>query len=278
MKKVISLIIVTLLVTSLSFGWKPALSANEPTGKKPDVSTFQQKQVDYLKSQVDKTNKQFNNSKGGIVTNVENVDVDSVIPQDVKETNLYKSGWIKVFIDGGGNCLSDVARLKGETISQLSSTEAEDVINALKVEHSQILTRIQSEGINIRNVKDLYTVYNGLTTEVAVGSLKALYRIFGPNRIHIAKLYRPELDYSVPLIGATTVWNSYGFNGQGMYVGVVDTGIDYAHPDFGGHPGISFPTVKVPAGYDFGDSDPNPMDSVPVMEHMFQALLQQMVL
>ena len=260
MKKVISLIIVTLLVTSLSFGWKPALSANEPTGKKPDVSTFQQKQVDYLKSQVDKTNKQFNNTKGGIVTNVENVDVDSVIPQDVKETNLYKSGWIKVFIDGGGNCLSDVARLKGETISQLSSTEAEDVINALKVEHSQILTRIQSEGINIRNVKDLYTVYNGLTTEVAVGSLKALYRIFGPNRIHIAKLYRPELDYSVPLIGATTVWNSYGFNGQGMYVGVVDTGIDYAHPDFGGHPGISFPTVKVPAGYDFGDSDPNPMD------------------
>jgi len=36
--------------------------------------------------------------------------------------------------------------------------------------------------------------------------------------------------------------------------------------------------VKVPTGYDFGDSDPNPMDSVPVMEHMFQALLQQMVL
>ena len=42
------------------------------------------------------------------------------------------------------------------------------------------------------------------------------------------------LDVSVPLIGAPEVWNS-GFDGTGVKVAVLDTGIDATHPDFAGH-------------------------------------------
>ncbi|MEV0647900.1 S8 family serine peptidase [Phytomonospora sp. NPDC050363] len=42
------------------------------------------------------------------------------------------------------------------------------------------------------------------------------------------------LDVSVPLIGAPEVWDS-GFDGTGVKVAVLDTGIDETHPDFAGH-------------------------------------------
>jgi subtilisin family serine protease len=101
---------------------------------------------------------------------------------------------------------------------------------------------------------------------------------------------------SVPLIGAPTAWQSYGKTGAGIRIGVIDTGIDYVHTNFGGSgtaaayaiannpnnnlPGTAlpimngatplFPNAKMVGGWDFaGDAyngnntpapDPNPQD------------------
>ena len=41
--------------------------------------------------------------------------------------------------------------------------------------------------------------------------------------------------HGVPLIGAPAVWNgAAGFHGEGVKVGIIDTGIDYTHANFGG--------------------------------------------
>ncbi|WBB67845.1 S8 family serine peptidase [Micromonospora sp. WMMD812] len=45
---------------------------------------------------------------------------------------------------------------------------------------------------------------------------------------------RVTLDRSVPQIGAPAAWQA-GFDGTGVTVGVLDTGIDASHPDFAGH-------------------------------------------
>ena len=72
----------------------------------------------------------------------------------------------------------------------------------------------------------------------------------------------PAMSSALGMTGADYAQNVLGLTGQGIKVGVIDTGIDVDHPDLdGGTPG--FPNSRVVAGYDFvGDAynaDTNPV-------------------
>jgi subtilisin family serine protease len=56
-------------------------------------------------------------------------------------------------------------------------------------------------------------------------------------------------------IGLDKAFANYSFRGTGYTVAVIDTGIDYTHPDLGGGWG-----KRVVAGYDFVNNDADPMD------------------
>jgi hypothetical protein len=68
---------------------------------------------------------------------------------------------------------------------------------------------------------------------------------------------RATLEQSVPLIGADRVASQLHGTGAGIRVGIVDTGIDYDHPAFGGGFG---PGHRVVGGFDFINDDPDPRD------------------
>jgi serine protease AprX len=67
----------------------------------------------------------------------------------------------------------------------------------------------------------------------------------------------PALTNSTQTIGANYVWETLGYTGTGIKVAVIDTGINYTHPDLGGGFGNG---KKVVDGYDFVNNDENPMD------------------
>jgi subtilisin family serine protease len=67
---------------------------------------------------------------------------------------------------------------------------------------------------------------------------------------------------NIQQIGADQVWSrvdasGHSVTGYGVSVAVIDTGIDYMHPDLGGGFG---PGYKVVGGYDFYNGDTDPMD------------------
>lgn len=119
----------------------------------------------------------------------------------------------------------------------------------------------------------------GFSVVATKDQLAKIYEIDGIKSI-IAKPYiRPQRNYSTPWIGGARA-HDLGFKGKGQVIGILDTGIDYTHKDFGGdgnylqnppdaiEPG-SFPIGRVIGGYDFvgnaSDSfsaipDENPMD------------------
>ncbi len=69
-----------------------------------------------------------------------------------------------------------------------------------------------------------------------IAELRGLWELADDPRVvyvEASRPLRPSLDISVPEIGAPQVWDGpFGDRGQGVIVGVVDTGLDITHPAF----------------------------------------------
>ncbi|WP_100334254.1 S8 family serine peptidase [Bacillus alkalisoli] len=67
--------------------------------------------------------------------------------------------------------------------------------------------------------------------------------------------YSPAMLESAPHIGSNEAWD-LGFTGEGVKVAVIDTGVDYTHPDLAGN----FGDYK---GWDFVDNNDDPQETFP---------------
>jgi minor extracellular serine protease Vpr len=95
--------------------------------------------------------------------------------------------------------------------------------------------------------------YNGIKVSIPAGKAAALGSIAGVTSVRPLQVSYPDNTRGVPLIGGPQVWDGLtGLHGEGMKIGIIDTGIDYTHADFGG-PGdplaydSAFATDKLPA-------------------------------
>lgn len=146
---------------------------------------------------------------------------------------------------------------------------------------------------NVRVIARVQLVLNAVFVEVARAALPTLAN--DPEVLQIVPIgtYRLALSETVPYIGARSVQDT-GYDGAGVRVAVLDTGIDYYHAalDGSGNPADyaaddptviepgAFPTQKVIGGYDFvGNAwpfaplapDPDPLDDGPKVGHFGNA-------
>jgi len=107
------------------------------------------------------------------------------------------------------------------------------------------------------------TLWNGLSVRIDPANVTALARVEGVRAVYPVDTYsmpdppadlQPQLATALAMTGADLVHSDLGFTGAGVKVAVIDSGIDYHHPDLGGCFG---PGCRVAAGYDFvGDTFP----------------------
>ncbi|WNM38893.1 S8 family serine peptidase [Micromonospora halotolerans] len=80
------------------------------------------------------------------------------------------------------------------------------------------------------DIDDRVTLWSSLTR----GTPSERTLAAGVTHVWLDGKRRVSLEHSVPHIGAPAAWQA-GFDGTGVTVGVLDTGIDASHPDFAGH-------------------------------------------
>lgn len=113
------------------------------------------------------------------------------------------------------------------------------------------------------DVSHSYTfLFNGMSISTRMANYHTIAGLPEVAAVYLDFQVRATLNDSVPLVGAPQVWalsdqNGQPVRGRGIRVAVIDTGIDYTHPDLGGCFG---PGCKVAGGYDFYNNDADPFD------------------
>jgi len=162
--------------------------------------------------------------------------------------------------------VSDMTTLK--TRQRLSNLQS--ALSAIHAEHTQFSTDVARIEATYRSMVsgviktdetqirfEYTTALNGvaLTTTRWIG--EEIQKLPYVSRASIDEMVEAFDDASNVVIGAPTVWSTYNVHGEGIDIGIMDTGIDYLHPALG-H--AAFPNSKVVGGYDFVNNDSDPMD------------------
>ncbi len=129
--------------------------------------------------------------------------------------------------------------------------------NDLSKLETRLAARASSTLPSIKMKREYHKAFFGASLSVPRGMLPAIGKIDYVKKIHFDKKVKAYLNVSVPLIRADEVHNKFGTKGQGIVIGIIDSGIDYMHPALGGGFGPGF---KVIGGYDFVNDDADPID------------------
>jgi len=146
-------------------------------------------------------------------------------------------------------------------------------IEKIKNEQESFINKIsKKKSIDETILFTVQKVFNGIGAYLELDHIRELQNDFDVKAIHPLSRVSINLSKSLPFIGAPSVWSNYKATGKGVRVGIIDTGIDYIHKDFGGSGtqqdyenndttiigDVPFPTTKIAGGYDFVGEDYDP--------------------
>src|SRR6266568_1727613 len=112
--------------------------------------------------------------------------------------------------------------------------------SAMKTRMVEVLVRMASgagrrelEAAGMRVTTTIVGPHAVASGEVTIGKLSKLQESAAVHRVEAARQLMPELDLCVPEVRADLLHaRPLRIRGKGAFIGIIDAGIDYRHPDF----------------------------------------------
>ncbi|CAH1195699.1 hypothetical protein PAECIP111892_02089 [Paenibacillus auburnensis] len=185
-----------------------------------------------------------------------------------KNIDTASSDKISVIIQLSGQAVSEARHSASQSRRSFSVQSAEQSVMS---EQTAFKNTASSKGIAMKVNYQYNTVLNGMEVTVSANQIPKLAQLTGVKAISLNSTYYPiplieapaaegstsanfEID-PLAQIGADTAWQS-GFTGKGVKVGVIDTGVDYKHPDL---------KNAYKGGYDSFYQDNDPYEEIPAI-------------
>lgn len=192
---------------------------------------------------------------------------------------------VRVIVELDGNTPVESATIKGVKYDKLSKVERKQLESAAKNKQKAAKDKIKQEDINIEYLQDFNAIVNGFSANVKFGDIEKIKAVSEVKEVYIATEYElptdePDMKYSKELVQTGQAWDEFGYDGEGMVVGIIDSGIDPAHKDFllsddsapelsedfvkGAKSEFALPgqffTEKVPYGWNYMDNNDDILD------------------
>ena len=145
-------------------------------------------------------------------------------------------------------------------------------LDLLQAERARFHRHARLSGVSLHERYAYTRLWNGLSVHMTADQIALLRAVEGVKAVfpvHAVQLddapsgdVTPDLFTSLAMTGADLAQSTLGLTGDKILVGVIDSGIDYDHPDLGGCFGVG---CRVAKGYDFvGDGyDSNGLGTLP---------------
>ncbi len=87
------------------------------------------------------------------------------------------------------------------------------------------------------------TLFNGVSisaTDQAISEIRELDGVKAVHPVQTARLdespgaFEPSMAFAITMTGADIARSRLGYTGRGIHVAIMDSGVDYDHPDLGG--------------------------------------------
>jgi minor extracellular serine protease Vpr len=126
-----------------------------------------------------------------------------------------------------------VTVVDADAVTPLTDGQRQQLRSQLKSQQAPVAQQVASLGGQV--LASYQSSYNGLKVRIRADQARALSSVPGVIAVHPLQVMTPSNVHGVPLVGAPQVWDGLaGLHGEGIKIGVIDTGVDFTHADFGG--------------------------------------------
>ncbi|WP_017729081.1 S8 family serine peptidase [Halalkalibacterium ligniniphilum] len=162
-----------------------------------------------------------------------------------------------------------IVELKEESLIEAKHRGKNQTKEKLKQERRQVIENVQALTTTSEVGQEYDYVFSGFSVALPANEIPSLLTVEGVKAVYPdvtyqttavdegklieADAFNPNMLESASFIGSNTAWEA-GFTGRGVTVAIIDTGVDYTHPDLR----HAFGDYK---GWDFVDNDNDPQET-----------------